>query len=202
MRLEPCLKTSWILRLWHPGGWRQKWFCCHSDFSRVKSPMSKYQRQVAQKPQLQRPKGGIETSQEKKYHLHTIEQTCPCVCSSMPLISSLHCQCYYYWCHQDSHLVPSVCQIQTGSPKDTRCLPTSGKKTPVAWRHGKGQWASWVVISGLLMGNRSGPPLPAKCKFKSPDFEPWSMRMQERSHSSPRAWLKGGLGSGVPFPWL
>ena len=64
MRLESCLKMSQILRLWHRlrGG---KLFCCHSDFSRVKSPTCKYQRRVAQKPEEQCLQGGIEISQEK-----------------------------------------------------------------------------------------------------------------------------------------
>lgn len=44
---------------------------------------------MAQKSQLQCPKGGIEISQEKKYHLHTTEQICPCAFSSLPVISSL-----------------------------------------------------------------------------------------------------------------
>lgn len=78
MRLESCLKTSWIFKT-DIVFMEAKWFCCHCDFSGVKSPTSKYQRRVAkyqrrvaQKPDLQCPEGGIEISQEKIPFTHNV----------------------------------------------------------------------------------------------------------------------------------
>lgn len=162
--------------------------CCHSDFSRVKSPTSKYQSKVAPNPQRQGPKGGIETSQEKIPFTHNLTHL-P-LCLQQPRVLALLVLVAQGWSPLSLQFIrskseaPKILSVfrRWGRKSQSRgdrvmCRRQDERQHPVSWR------------------NRWGPTRIGKVETQAPDLELQTVRVQERSHFSPKVWSTWGPGS-------